>query len=433
MSNFASVYLLARSGAFKGLFDADFGVTKTVVYGVEDAVQRIKKTRHENAEKDWSAPLDRFADAPFHSSLVENYLKGGSKLIWNTNSDMETTVEITTQKGKKVSFQGSDLKADEASQYRDFAEKKLEMIEPPSFLEKLMIANKTLAASKSGKIASAASLGTVPAAVGLVAMSARAYGATRDFVMNKLNLKDNSKDKNKKSFKERLSDIKQRAEYKQDLKNLSGIENVLQNVEAKKQEKKEFLEKESQLKSLSPEQNNVKDGVATSQQYQKLIKISDHPNLAAYLEGALQIYSDAKASQQYVYQATPDSKQDLNKTGFSVSGAEKMTSSSIEPHMARYSKALEMIEPPTKTELHLLKQLYQLNHSKQKNVSERQPLVEAIAKTVDVYMTEKQKENKDFNKTHLMARLNDVRKRSIIDERLQKMVDLHSALKKNGR
>ena len=92
-----------------------------------------------------------------------------------------------------------------------------------------------------------------------------------------------------------------------------------------------------------------------------------------------------------------------------------------------------MIEPPTKTELTLLKQLYQLNSSGRDSLSSRQPLVEAVSKTVDLYMTEKKKENKDFGRTNLMARLNDVRKHSIIDERLQKMVDLHSALKKSGR
>lgn len=441
MSNFAAVYGLARSGAFKGLFDVDCSlsgaIASAVVYGAEDVAQRIKDKRKEKAEKEWNASPDRFADAPFRSPLVENYLKGGAKLVWNTDQDWESSVQITTKKGKDVSFQGKNLKKEEAAQYRNFIENKLEMIEPPSFLEKLMVANKTLAASKSGKIASAASLGVVPAAVGVVALSARAYGATRGFVMDKLNLKNKPKDKNKQSFSERLADIKHREEYKKDLKNLPYIEDIVRKVENKKQEKQDFLNKENALKSLLRDRDQVKTGVAVSPEHQDLVKISGHPVLAEYLDGDLTLsFSGGKPSftrHYVVYQSVRDKDpQDLEK-GSSWEAQSGATSAGIEPYMARYTKALEMIEPPTKTELTLLKQLYQLNNSGRGSLSSRQPLVEAVSKTVDLYMTEKKKENKDFGKTNLMARLNDVRKRSIINERLQKMVDLHSALKKSGR
>lgn len=439
MSNFAAVYGLARSGAFKGLFDVDFRLTKTVVYGVEEAAERIKNTRKKKAEKDWNSSLKRFEDAPFHSPLVENYLKGGAKLVWNTDKDWESSVQITTKKGKEVSFKGADLKKEEASQYRDFIEKKLEMIEPPSFLEKLMVANKALAASKAGRIAGAASLGIVPAAVGLAALSARAYGASRGFVMDKLNLKNKSEDKNKKSFKERLSDIKHRTEYKKDLKILSGVENVMQNVEAKKQEKQAFLSKEENLKSFLPERNNEKTGVADSPEHQDLVKISGHPVLADYLDGRLSLRFQKDNTPDFlynfvVYEAQRDQDpQDLEKGKYTQEDQRAITSASIEPYMARGVKALEMIEPPTKTELTLLKQLYQLNHSGRLSLSDRQPLVEAISRTVDLYMTEKKKENKDFGKTNLMARLKDIRKHSVVDSRLQKMANLHSTLKQNGR
>lgn len=442
MSNFAAVYGLARSGAFKGLFDVDFSLSGTVasaVYGAEDVAQRIKDKRKEKAEKEWNTSPDRFAGASFHSPLVENYLKGGAKLVWNTDKDWESSVQITTKKGKEAAFQGKDLKKEEVAQYRDFIENKLEMIEPPSFLEKLMIANKTLAASKSGKIAGAASLGVVPAAVGVVALSARAYGATRGFVMDKLNLKNKSKDKNKQSFSERLADIKHREEYKKDLKNLPYIEDVVQKAENKKQEKKDFLNKEDALKSLLPDRDQVKTGVAASQEHQDLVKISGHPVLADYLDGRLSLHFQKDNTPDFlynfvVYDGNRDKDpQDLEKGKYTQEDQRAITSASLEPYMARSTKALEMIEPPTKTELTLLKQLYQLNRSGRDPVSSRQPLVEAIGKTVDLYMTEKKKENKDFGKANLMARLNDVRKRSVVDERLQKMVDLHSALKKNGR
>lgn len=442
MSNFAAVYGLARSGAFKGLFDMDFSLSGTVasaVYGAEDVAQRIKDKRKEKAEKEWNTSPDRFADASFHSPLVENYLKGGAKLVWNTDKDWESSVRITTKKGKEAAFQGKDLKKEEVAQYRDFIENKLEMIEPPSFLEKLMVANKTLAASKSGKIASAASLGVVPAAVGVAALSARAYGATRGFVMDKLNLKNKTKDKNKQSFSERLADIKHREEYKKDLKNLPYIEDVVQKVENKKHEKKDFLNKEDALKSLLPDREQVKTGVAASQEHQDLVKISGHPVLADYLDGRLSLRFQKDNTPDFfynfvVYEGNRDKDpQDLEKGKYTQEDQRAITSAGIEPYIARGTKALEMIEPPTKTELTLLKQLYQLNRSGRDPVSSRQPLVEAIGKTVDLYMTEKRKENKDFGKTNLMARLNDVKKRSVVDERLQKMVDLHSALKKNGR
>lgn len=431
MSNFAVVYGLARSGRFKGLFECN--LIENAVYGMADAAQRIQDKRVKNAEKEWKKPLERFADAPFHSPLVENYLKGGAKLVWNTDRDWETTVQIKTKKGKEVSFQSKNLKKEEAAQYREFIEKRLEMIEPPSFLEKLMVANKTLAESKAGKIAGVASLGVVPAAVGVVALSARAYGATRGFVMDKLNLQD--KPKNKQSFKERLANIKHREEYKKDLKTLPGIESAMQIVESKKQEKQKILNTEKNLNSLL-DRGQVKTGVAVSPEFQDLVKVSGHPVLAEYLDGNLKLCGGKTPSfyRQYVrYDSERDpDPQDLDKNGGTWEDQKNITSAGIEPYMKRCSKALEMIEPPTKTELTLLKQLYQLRH-KEGPLSDRKPLVDAANQTLDLYVTEKQKENKDFEKTNLMARLNDVRKYSVLDSRLQKMVDIHSALKKNGR
>lgn len=439
MSNFAAIYGLARSGTFDGLFDLDFALTKKVVYGIQDTVQYARDKRTEKADKEWNAPLDRFADAPFHSSLVENYLKGGAKLVWDTDHDLETNVRIKTKKGKEVEFQGESLKSEEAAQYRAFIENKLEMIEPPSFLEKLMIADKKLGASKSGKIAGAVSLGVIPAAVGVAALSARAYGATRGFVMNKLNLHKKAKVKDKRTFAERLSDIKRREDYKKDLKILPEIENVMQGVNDRKREKGEFLNKEASLSSLLYEQKRAQTGVAVSSELSDLVNISDHPVLSEYLDAKLSLsflYGDSPTFiRHYVVpdQYRDQDPQDLAKRGASYEEQKNITSASVEPYMERYSKALEMIEPPTKTELTLLRQLYQLKHPKQAPLSERRPLVEAACRTLEMYVTEKQKENKDFGKTAAAVRLNDVRKHAVLESRLQKMTGMHTLLKKHGR
>lgn len=96
------------------------------------------------------------------------------------------------------------------------------MIEPPSFLEKMMVINKAAANTKLGKIAGKATLGAVPVALTITALSARAYGASRHFVMDKLNPHQSDK----KSFSQRLTEIKNREGYKGDLKKIAKLETL---------------------------------------------------------------------------------------------------------------------------------------------------------------------------------------------------------------
>ncbi len=435
MANVAALYVMSRNGAFNGLFDSDPLIVKAALgikAGVElikDAVETGKKLR---ADEEWDKQPARFADIPERSPLIENYLKGGAKLVMNIGCGDEPSVTITTKKGKTVKFESYKLKKEDAAQYRQFIEKKLEMIEPPSFLEKLMVLNKQLAESKAGRVASAATLGVLPAAVGVVALSARAYGATRGFIMEKLNLsgKNEEKDKNKKTFKERLKDLKHRIEYKTDLERFSEVESVLQKADDLNRENEAYHAGKKEWKKTKTNNPDVKTGVARSKEFNELIKVSGNTELAGYLDGALQLYSGGNLTRRYVYNNYPDAKEDLDISGLN-SPYPSATAQSIVPFMQRYSKALEMIEPPTKTELMLVKQIHQLTSNY--NVKDGKKLLEAVNNTAAMYISEKQKENKNFGKESMFERLNDLRKRSIIEERMHAMQSLHAALKKKGR
>ena len=436
MANVAALYVMSRNGAFNGLFDSDPLIVRAALgikAGVElikDAVETGKKLR---ADEEWDKQPARFADIPQRSPLIENYLKGGAKLVMNIGCGDEPSVTITTKKGKTVKFESDKLKKEDAAQYRQFIEKKLEMIEPPSFLEKLMVLNKQLAESKAGRVASAATLGVLPAAVGVVALSARAYGATRGFIMEKLNLsgKNEEKDKNKKTFKERLKDLKHRIEYKTDLERFSEVESVLQKADDLNRENEAYHAGKKEWKKTKTNNPDVKTGVARSKEFNDLIKVSGNPELAAYLDGALRLFSGGRLIREYVYTSSPDAKQDLDISGLDSPYSKAATAQNIAPFIKNYSKALEMIEPPTKTELTLMKQIHQLTSSYY--VKDCKKFLEAVNNTAAMYISEKQKENKNFGKESMFERLNDLRKRSIIEERMHAMQSLHAALKKKGR
>ncbi|MBR1777917.1 MAG: hypothetical protein IJ752_04955 [Alphaproteobacteria bacterium] len=455
MGNAAAVYLLSRSGAFKGLF-LDEPLIVKAVYGAQDAIDRIKEKHKENeqkrTDKEWNATPDRFAKAPFRSELIENYLKDGAQLVWNVDQSGMNSVKVTSKRGKEVSFNENYLNTQDVAQYKNFVEKRLEMIEPPSFLERVMIANKTLTESKAGRIASAASLGIVPAATAVAALSARAYGATRHFIMDKLHLHDETKDKNKKSFKERLVDINNRKGYKKDLAKLSYIEEVMLNADNQKETRRSLMAAEEEYKKLDVLQPQLRGGrqrsieavegkEAEKQKFKELTSLNKDPLLANYLGAYWGIRDDGTGYTPYglkvAYYTDKGERlrtsqddalkiaEDVNKT--------PLDSKKVGEYIDKHTQALEMIEPPTKTELTLIRQLHQLNENGNRYFSARQPLIEAVNKTVELYIAEKQKENKDFSKADMMARLKDLDKRKMVENRLEKMTALQSQFKKAGR
>lgn len=106
------------------------------------------------------------------------------------------------------------------AEYKAEAEKRLNMITPPSFLEKVMVLRRSLGYTKGGKALSTSTLGLSSVAAGMISLAARSYGRAKDFVLDKFG----EKDKNKQSFSERLSNLKKRVDLKDDLKKLNRLE-----------------------------------------------------------------------------------------------------------------------------------------------------------------------------------------------------------------
>lgn len=154
MTNVAAFYLLSRNGAFKRLFSGE---------------------GNGGGELNYAERYDSMPNGG--DKVLESYLSGDCKMSLSGFSNVSNIWGDTF----RANLDGNLPK------YKQYAEKQLEMIEPPSFLEKMMVINKAAANTKLGKIAGKATLGAVPVALTITALSARAYGASRHFVMDKLN------------------------------------------------------------------------------------------------------------------------------------------------------------------------------------------------------------------------------------------------------
>ena len=102
MANVAALYLLNRNGAFKGLFSFDSS---------EGSVVRP----------------DRYHKANINDEVLESYLAGSCKIKVSGMSDISNVFgQVARTNFKKL------------PDYKQYAQKQLEMIEPPSFLEKMI-------------------------------------------------------------------------------------------------------------------------------------------------------------------------------------------------------------------------------------------------------------------------------------------------------
>ena len=448
MGNFAAVYLLSRSGRFDNLFGESLLIDGigNVVAGAEEAIEHAKKKREENkikkAKKEWEKVPDRFAALSSHNPVIENYLKEGTKLVWNVDYDGKASVDAVSKRGKKETFKEDQLKKEDVAEYRKFVEKQLEMIEPPSFVERVMFAHKKLAETKAGRIASAASLGLVPAAAATAALAARAYGATRHFVMEKLHLNDEN---NKKSFKERLADIRNLPKYRKDLEKLPYIEDIMQKTADQKSRRNKVAETSADFAgydALSKHNRFNMEQPSSSKEFEELTSLQQDPLLANYLGAGWGIRNDGTGYTPGGFRVayyTNDGKcvkTDQKDAGKVVEEVNKkpLNSETLDKYIAKHAKALEMIEPATKTELLLIKQIHQMTEgSRYASFEKKAPVVESVQETVKLYMAEKQKENKNYSKEDLMARLKDLDKRSMVETRLEKMTTLQKTLKNSGR
>ncbi len=386
MANVAALYLLNRNGAFKGLFSFDSS---------EGSVVRP----------------DRYHKANINDDILESYLAGSCKIKVSGMSDISNVFgQVARTNFKKL------------PDYKQYAQKQLEMIEPPSFLEKMMLINKSVAHTKLGKIAGKATLGAVPVAMTMVALSARAYGATRHFVMDKLNLHQT----NQKSFSERLKDIKNRVGYKSDLKKIQNIEHLQKT--------------NSILYQKYWQAGTVAD---KNKEFSKLQKISSsNPLLENYMEGLALIDSNGKGKLLQSRYISTD--QNGNKTTYRNWDAQRkvdqmpaLQSKDLSNDIARHMMAVEMIDPPTKTELKLIKKINRFEQlSERKSVDS--PILAVVNKSLEKimnhYIAEKEKQDPSFGgQKGLLGRLKDIQKRNDAQDRLNKLRTLEKKLKNNGR
>ena len=393
MTNIAALHLLSRNGFFDGLF-SDFA---------EGKGQLGFTQRYEN--------ISRGSD-----EVLESYLSGDCKMTIGGRSNVSDLF-------------GRSVRADldkNLPKYKEFATKQLELIEPPSFLEKMMVINKTVANTKLGKIAGKATLGTLPAAMAVVALSARAYGASRHFVMDKLNLRQSDE----KSFSKRLTEIKNREGYKSDLKKIKKLET---------------LRKKSSVRSRLEEDGRWIRNDDLPKKVDDLQKISsDNRLLKHYMDDNWSINSEGKARPEgqkkvlledgVIYYDSSSYRvykeiDKMNKT--------PLTPESMQQDIARHEKAVEMIEPPTKTELKLMRRLNRLKNAEETKSADSLILKiidKSVERTMAAYMAQKQKQDKNFNgKRSVFARLTDIQKRTETQQRLNKMRSLEKKLKNNDR
>ena len=386
MANVAAFYLLNQSGAFKGLFS------------------------FENSEGFVARP-DRYRNAGMNDDILESYLAGACKMKLSGASN------ITNVFGEAAH---SNLK--KMPDYKQFAAKQVEMIEPPSFLEKMMVINKSVSQTKLGKVAGKATLGAVPVALTLVAMSARAYGATRHFVMEKLNLNKTSQ----KSFSDRLKEIKNRIGYKNDLKKINNMEKLQKTGDL--------------LNRLQWQAGTVS---SYNKDFSELQKISStHPLLVNYMEGFALIDDKGKGkllADRYIIPQNKDnypiySNWDAQRK---IDQLPPLKAGDLRDDITRHIKAVEMIDPPTKTELKLIRKIKRFNLLKeQKSVDS--PILAVVNKSLEKMMTcyvaEKQKKDSSLNaQESMLGRLKDLQRRDQAQDRLNKLCALEKKLKKNGR
>ena len=382
MINVAALYLLNKNGAFKSSF----------FVGHDSDLDSSGIISHPKRYKDISNPDD----------VLESYLGGTCKMTIFGSSNIRNIL------GTSFKARSKNISA-----YKNYAQKQIEMIEPPSFLEKLMVINKKVAGTRSGKIAGKVSLGVVPAALTVVALSARAYGASRHFVMDKLNLNQ----VNKKSFKERLSEIKDRTAFTNDVKKLNRIENM--------------ANRSYEMDNLLQQGKNA--SFAKNKEILNLMEISSSNGLLkSYMQGLVLIGSDGKRV------ADPDrdhfrSILDASKTD----GFPPLKSDDLKADITRHQKAVDMIDPPTKTELKLLKRIKRLKERQQDTSSESVMLSllnRSVEKTMAKYIAQKEKQDKSFKgNASMFERLSDIEKRNQAQERLNKLNGLYKKLKRNGR
>ncbi len=270
---------------------------------------------------------------------------------------------------------GENLKTSMAGipAYKAYAEQKVNMVTPPSFMEKMMLLRRTLKDKKAARVLSRTTLGATTLAAGMISLAARSYGRAKGYMLEKLTDREAPQ-----TFTERLTELKSRADFKSDLKKLDRLEKLTTSIgEDQKLQAKTFYA----------------DGM-TRHRHQTTSRL-----LISYLYGEREIDEKGVSNVR--------SNAQLRETVVSLK--------EVEQTLDKTTAQINMAAPPTRTEAFLM-QAGKWLENRHRNSSVDSTLTQAaaavIAKVTERYIRENEKKNPEFKgRLSMFSRFSDIRLR----------------------
>lgn len=257
--------------------------------------------------------------------------------------------------------------------YKAYAEQKINMVTPPSFMEKMMLLRRTLKDKKAARMLSRTTLGATSLAAGMISLAARSYGRARGFVLEKLLDREMPQ-----TFTERLIDLKSRAEFKSDVKKLGRLEKLNATID----ENRNLQSKTSYMDGMTRHRNQTTSRL-----------------LIAYL------YGDRDIDEKGVSNVRSNAQ--LRETVVSLK--------EVEQTLDKTTAQINMVDPPTRTESFLMKAGKWLEN-RQRYSSVDSTLTQAssavIAKVTERYIRNNEQKNPEFKgRLSMFSRFSDIRLR----------------------
>lgn len=274
--------------------------------------------------------------------------------------------------------------------YREYAQSQVNMITPPSFMEKVMLLRRTLKEQRAGRILNVSTLGLTALGTGMISLAARAYGRAKGHVLEKALGREK-----RQGFSERLADLKSRQDFKRDLKKLDKLAAV----------RAQAVENSSYAAQTYYAEGTSRHRVFTTSEL-----------LNAYLFGRRDI--DEKgvsnvASDVYVRE-TSVSLQEVDRT------------------LAKTAERIDMIEPPSRAEKILMRAEKWLEERRQYHSVDSSLTAAAsalIGKMTQKYICRKEAENPDFKgKLSMYSRFSDIRLRGQYEQDAVKLKALRNKM-----
>lgn len=327
-----------------------------------DRYKDLSAERNErNASQIWDAR--QIGD----NTVLSAYLIGECKITaWGT-SNVEN-IFGTTPSSKNLN---------KIPEYIDFAEKKIDMITPPSFLEKMMVLRHTLAEKKIAKAASIASLGMTTVAAGMISLAARSYGKAKEFVVDRF-LPEKG-DVKQPTFSERLTELKMRNEFKSDIKKLDKLQKVRESVSEREGFAGKAWYKDNVTRQNKQTQNSL---------------------LSSYLFGSREIDENGKSK---IRASNGFMRQD------------SVTLDEVKDATQKTQAQIDMFDPPTKMEDRLIKaDLWLKKRYEDKPFDSRKTAIASfiIGKMADKYIKQQSEKDPNFKgKQDMFNRFSDIKLR----------------------